>query len=220
MNEFDAPFYQIIGRKLRQLRNEKGYTLEQVARQNGTTTKTIQRYEKGERKVDSPTLRALVESMGGDYDRFLREVQNERLGDLPPVPGAFSVNPTHKIPLLGQIAAGVPIYAEENIEGYLWTDRNHGAEYFGLRVRGNSMNAARIHDGDIVIVKKQDMVEDGEIAVVLVDDCATIKRYHQEGGMVILTPQSTDPANQVQFYNLKEHTIQVLGRVVESRTEY
>ena len=217
MNEFDAQFYQLIGQKLRRLRKENGYTLERVARMNDTTTKTIQRYEKGERKVAPAILKTLVESLGGNYDQFVAEVQNDRL---PPVPDAFPVNPTHKIPLLGQIAAGVPIYAEENIEGYLWTDRNHGAEYFGLRVRGDSMNAARINDGDIVIVKKQDIVEDGEIAVVLVDDCATIKRYHREGDMVILTPQSTNPVNQVQFYNLKEHSIQVLGRVVESRTEY
>lgn len=140
--------------------------------------------------------------------------------EAPPLPGAFPINPTHKIPLLGQIAAGLPIYAEENIEGYLWTDRNHGAEYFGLRVRGDSMNAAGINDGDIVIVKKQDIVEDGAIAVVLVDESATIKRYRLEKGIVILTPQSTNPENQVQFYNLKEHTIKILGRIVESRTEY
>lgn len=51
-----------------------------------------------------------------------------------PIPGAFPVPDAHKIPLLGHIAAGLPLYAEENLEGYIWTDHNHGAEYFGLRV--------------------------------------------------------------------------------------
>lgn len=137
-----------------------------------------------------------------------------------PVPESFSINPNKTIPLLGQIAAGLPLYAEENIEGYIWTDRNHGGEYFGLRVRGDSMNAANINDGDIIIVRKQDIVEDGDIAVVLVDDEATVKRYSRRAEAVVLSPQSTNPANQTQIYDLSAHTIRILGRVVESRTEY
>lgn len=148
------------------------------------------------------------------------DVPMERTGDALPLPDAFPINPTHKIPLLGQIAAGQPLYAEENIEGWLWTDHNHGGEYFGLRVRGDSMSAANIKDGDIIIVKYQDIVEDGDIAVVLVDDSATVKRYHHSGGTVILAPQSTSPEYQPQVYSLKEHTIKVLGRIVESRTAY
>lgn len=133
--------------------------------------------------------------------------------------GAVPYNPTRKVPLLGQIAAGLPLYAEQNIEGYVWTDRNHGAEYFALRVRGDSMNGARIYDGDIILVRRQNVVEDGEIAVILVNDDATIKRYHCNGSTVILSPQSTNPVHQPQIYSLKENRISILGKVVESRTE-
>ena len=108
---------------------------------------------------------------------------------------------------------------EENIEGWLWTDRNHGGEYFALRVRGDSMNAARINDGDIVILRRQEEVEPGEIAAVLVDDEATLKRYSRRGKMVVLTPQSTNPENIVQVYSAEEHTIRILGKVVEIRID-
>ena len=60
---------------------------------------------------------------------------------------------THRIPILGRISAGLPLYAEEHIEGYTLTDLNGGAEYFGLRVSGDSMNALRINEGDIIIVR-------------------------------------------------------------------
>lgn len=82
------------------------------------------------------------------------------------------------------------------------------------------MNAAGINDGDIVIVRRQESVDPCDIAVVLMDDGATIKRFNQNGRTVILTPQSTNPENQVQFYDLKEHTARSPGKVVESRTAY
>ena len=121
-----------------------------------------------------------------------------------------------RIPILGRIAAGAPIYAEENIEGYTFTDLNGGAEYFALRVRGDSMNAARIFDGDIVIIRRQDIVENGEIAAVLIDDQdATLKRFSRSGNIVTLMPQSTNPKHKPFVYDLKETNVQILGLVVK-----
>ena len=209
---------EVFARRLRELMARSEETTYTLAEQLQMSAGTVSRYANGRMTPKVPTVEKLARIvkvapawlMGGDGP----------MAEAPAIDGAFPVNPTHQIPLLGQIAAGLPIYAEENIEGWLWTDRNHGAEYFGLRVRGDSMNAAGIGDGDIVIVRKQDLVEPGDIAVVLVDECATVKRYRQEGETVILTPQSTNPDNQVQFYSLKDHTVKVLGRVVESRKEY
>ena len=114
------------------------------------------------------------------------------------------------------MAAGLPIFAEENIEGYTYTDLNGGADYFALRVEGDSMDAARIFDGCLVIVRKQDIVEDGQIAVVLVDhEDATIKRFHREGDTVILSPQSTNPAHKPLVYNLRETKIKIEGKIAE-----
>ena len=81
------------------------------------------------------------------------------------------------------------------------------------------MTAARICDGDIIIVRKQETVEDGEIAVVLVgEDDATVKRFHRNGNTVTLSPQSYNPIHQIQVYNAKETPIRILGKVI--RVQY
>ena len=108
------------------------------------------------------------------------------------------------------------LYLRHNTEGYVYTELNGGNEYFGLRVVGDSMNAARICEGDIIIVRQQEQVEDGEIAVVMVgDEDATVKRFHREGRNVFLSPQSFNPANKVQVYDLKETNIRIIGKVVQ-----
>ena len=130
-------------------------------------------------------------------------------------------NPTHRIPILGRISAGLPLYAEQHIEGYTYTELNHGGEYFALRVAGDSMTAARINEGDILIVRRQDIVENGEIAVVLVDgDDATVKRFYRDGDTVTLSPQSYNPAHDLQIYNIKKTAVKILGRVVQNQISY
>lgn len=209
-----------VGDRIKEKRLENNMTLLEVANLLGVKEATVQRYESGGIKnLKQHTIAQLAEIFN-TTPAYLMGWEDDQKSDPDLPPGAFPVNPNKRIPLLGQIAAGLPLYAEQNIEGYIWTDRNHGGEYFALRVRGDSMNAAKINDGDIIIVKKQEAVNPNDIAVVLVDDEATIKRYKKDGGMVILTPQSTNPVNQVQIYNLKDHSIRILGRVVESRTEY
>ena len=130
-------------------------------------------------------------------------------------------NPTHRIPILGRISAGLPLYAEEHIEGYTYTELNHGGEYFALRVTGDSMTAARINEGDILFVRRQDIVENGEIAVVLVNgDDATVKRFHRDGDTVTLSPQSFNPEHQLQVYNIKKTPVRILGRVVQNQISF
>jgi len=139
------------------------------------------------------------------------------------IKAALSTNNARKIPILGQVAAGLPLLAEQNIDGYTWTDLNGGAEYFALRVKGDSMNAAHIPDGSMVIVRRQEQVENGEIAVVLVgDQDGTVKRYRQDGDTVTLVPQSFNPAHQAQVYNLKNTDVKVLGlvRQIQISPEY
>lgn len=144
-----------------------------------------------------------------------KEPKNQKENHSPELT-PIEYNPTHKIPVLGRISAGLPLYAEEHIEDYIYTELNGGNEYFGLRVEGDSMNAARICDGDIIIVRQQEQVEDGEIAVVMVgDEDATVKRFHREGRNVFLSPQSYNPVHKVQVYDLKETHVRVLGKVVQ-----
>ena len=122
-----------------------------------------------------------------------------------------------KVPVIGKISAGLPILAVENIEGYEFAPSSHikeGYEYFYLRVQGDSMNL-RFNGGDIVLVQKQDTLENDEIGVILVNgDDATVKKYKSENGLVILEPLSTNTENTVQIYNPKNISIKIIGKVV------
>ncbi len=125
--------------------------------------------------------------------------------------------PMTRIPILGRISAGLPLFAEQNIEGYTLTTRNGGNEYFALRVVGDSMTAAGINQGNIIIVRRQNSVEDGEIAVVMVEDeDATVKRFYRAGTIVTLSPQSYNPKHLPQLYDLRKTRIRVLGKVVDN----
>lgn len=206
------------GERMKARRKEIGLSAEQVAEYLGVSPTTIYRYEKGDiEKVPGeilPKLSAALKTtpaflMGWDDGSELTQI-----GAVPYVPS------TQQIPLLGRVAAGSPMYAEENIEGYIPLDRDDGHKYFGLRVRGDSMTAAGMDDGDIIVVRQQDMVEEGDMAVVLVNGYdATVKYWHRQGNTVILTPKSYNPEHQPQIYDAKKVPIRVLGRVVQIRKE-
>lgn len=135
--------------------------------------------------------------------------------------GAIPCNAAQVAPLLGTVRAGLPMYAEENIEGYIPIRQTDGAKYFWLTIRGDSMNAAGMNEGDQILVREQPEVENGEIAVVLVNgDEATVKTFRQEGNLVILTPRSSNPVHQPQVYDLKRTPVRILGRVIECRKVY
>ncbi len=99
------------------------------------------------------------------------------------------------LPLIGHIAAGQPILAEENIEDYLSVPKEIANGSFLLKVKGDSMIEAGILDGDVVVIKKQVVAENGDIVAALIDDEATLKRFYKEGNMVKLQPEnsSMDP---------------------------
>ena len=156
--------------------------------------------------------------LDGNQPVSLKDEKTASLGDLP---GATPMNPQNVAPLLGTVRAGLPMYAEENIEGYIPIRQTDGAQYFWLHVRGDSMNAAGMDDGDQILVRVQPEVENGEIAVVMVNgDEATVKSFRQEGDLVILTPRSMNPVHQPQIYDLKKIPVRVAGKVVECRKVY
>ena len=151
-----------------------------------------------------------------DYFGITKSDLTEERSPLPSGAVPIDLSSCHRIPILGRISAGLPLYAEEHVEGYTLTDLNGGAEYFGLRVQGDSMNALRINDGDIIIVRRQEEVEQGEVAVVLVDEeDATVKRFYCSDTTVTLMPQSTNPEHKPQLYDLSKTSIRVLGTVVK-----
>ncbi len=114
------------------------------------------------------------------------------------------------LPLVGQVAAGQPIVAEENIEEYIQTPSFAGGEdgEFLLRVRGESMQDAGIIEGDLVVVRSQDHAQDGDIVVALVGEEATVKRFFQESDHVRLQPENAS------MEPIRSRDVRVLGKVV------
>lgn len=202
-----------IAEIIKKARKDAGLTQKQVADKLGITYQAISNYERGKNRIEISVLTELCSIYGLSVTKVL---QDEDLSSASTVEPLGEYHPTHRIPILGRVAAGVPMYAEENIEGYTYSELNGGAEYFALRVKGDSMTAARIADGDLIICRAQDIVENGQIAVVLVNDQeATVKIYRREGDLVTLLPQSYNPAHKPQIYDLRKTRIKILGLVVE-----
>ena len=119
-----------------------------------------------------------------------------------------------RIPLVGRITAGAPVLADQNIEDWLVVPTGYGGQddHFALRVSGDSMIEAGIFDGDVVVVKRQDRADEGEVVVALMtgpaEDEATVKRFHREDGKIQLVPanRSMDPIDMVSG--------RILGKVV------
>ena len=128
-------------------------------------------------------------------------------------------NPIHKepiveIPVVGRVAAGYPILAEENIEGHLTIDRNminSTNDCFGLKVRGDSMINAGILEGDLVIVSPQKQASNGDIIVALLGDEATMKRFQIEDGKIFLIPEN-EKYEPIAVNNTEEFSI--VGKVI------
>lgn len=119
-------------------------------------------------------------------------------------------NRRNQVPLLGSVAAGAPILAEECIEEYLTFDTGgRVGEHFALRVRGESMLEAGILPGDVVVVHQQ-QVRNGDIVVALFEDEATVKTYRRENGHVWLYPENSSP----EYQPIDGEGCRVLGRVV------
>lgn len=118
-------------------------------------------------------------------------------------------NRRNQVPLLGSVAAGTPILAEECIEEYLTFDTGgHVGEHFALRVRGESMLEAGILPGDVVVVHQQQQVRNGDIVVALFEDEATVKTYQNRDGHVWLLPENPD------YEPIDGADAQIIGKVV------
>ena len=127
--------------------------------------------------------------------------------------------PVKKIPVVSKISAGLPIYSEENLIDYIYfaTNKlNSDKEEFGLKVSGDSMDKI-FQDGDIVVVEKDSIVENGQLGVVMINGYnATVKRIRYNGDQIILIPESNNSNHYPQVYG-KDDEVKVIGRVVASQ---
>lgn len=195
--------------QLKILRKQKGLYQKDVATFLGVDRTTYVKYENGVSEPDNDTLVKLAELFNVSVDYLLGRETNDIYTSI----GAMPVKKI-KLPVLGNVACGEPIYANEDLEGYVYIDEDIGAD-FCLRAQGDSMVNARIFDGDILYIKKQDMVDDGEIAVVLIEDEATVKRvyYDRENNTITLMPEN--PTYKMMRYSGAQlNQIRILGKVL------
>lgn len=145
-------------------------------------------YETGKREPDFATGEAIADLFDVDMDYLMGRSPVERRGSSP-VPLGFERPLMQQVPLIGRIACGQPITAEENLEGYVQAPADRAID-FALVCHGDSMIDAGIHDGDTAYFRKQPQVENGQIAAVRIGGEATLKRvyYYPEEGKLILQP--------------------------------
>ena len=193
---------------LAKLKTENGFTTEMLSEKSGVPRGTLNKLLNGEtRNPTGETLKKIAAAFGCGVEKLY--TGEETL----PLRNARDILPLqHRaIPVLGEIAAGIPIYAEGDQELLLCNDGLNCD--FALRVRGDSMIGARIYDGDIVFIRSQDDVDDGEIAAVVLDDEATLKRvYHVQKGVQL---RSENPKYEPMLFTLDEcNSIRILGKAV------
>ena len=138
-------------------------TMQEIADIVGMTKGTISKY------IKEMTEKGMVENNGGWYG-----IRTKKISKI--------LDELCRVPIVGEIACGTPMLAEENIESYLTISSSFLGQgtYFALKAHGNSMINANIKDGDFVIVRKQNTAEEGEIIVALIDDSATLKRFFKD----------------------------------------
>lgn len=203
------------------LRKERGLSQAALATELGFTKSSVNMYERGDREPGLESLETIADFFNVDMDYLLgkSDVQNRFLytpaSDAESVALPDNILPmpvTYTVPLLGTIACGEPILAAENIEDNIEVPEHIHAD-FALRCKGDSMINARIHDGDIVYIRQQPAVNNGEIAAVLIGDEATLKRVYVYEDHVVLQPEN--PAYEpLVYFGETMSTVRILGKAV------
>lgn len=123
----------------------------------------------------------------------------------------------YAVPLLGSVVAGIPIEAQENLEGYIYISYRPKEEYFALRVHGESMRNAGIFDGSVVVCHKQETAENGEIVVAMLNGEQTVKRFKLLRNNVVLMPENPD---YDPIFVTERDELLILGKVMEVRVKF
>ena len=195
-----------IGKKLKMLRSKSDLSLDELATNlNKSVSKEEEQYimfnkgklSKWENDREEPKLSALkyvADFYDVSVDSIISDKDNRDLG----------------IPLIGKIAAGTPIFAEQNIEDYFTIDSRINAD-FCLRIQGDSMIDAGINNNDIVFIRQQPTLEIGEIGAIQIGEEATLKRFYKTNDSIILQPANSDYLPQIYT---SDSDIKILGKLV------
>lgn len=203
-----------FGAKLKKCRKDSSLSQKEFGQKIGVAESTVSLYESNKRFPDADTLKKISALFEVSLDYLLG---NEPAKAAQPKTTGRGV----RIPVLGRVVAGIPIEAVEEILDYeeITPELAATGEFFALKIRGHSMEP-RMMEGDVVIVRRQDDVDSGDVAIVLVNgDEATVKRVKkQEDGITLIATNTS--VYEPHYYSNKEIAelpVRILGRVVELR---
>lgn len=215
-----------FGEYLRLRRKEKGFTIRQLEMKSGVSNAYLSHLENGKRGIPSTEIiKKISGALDIPYTEMLQKAGHldeanllQHAPSFPDIKEQLSVPPGHiSVPILGYISAGKPVLAEEHIENYMDIPSSafniEEGKHFLLRVKGDSMINARIHDGDMVMVRMQCDVESGEIAVVNIDgENATLKRVRKtDTGQTWLFPEN----EKYEPILISNSEARIIGKVVK-----
>lgn len=208
-----------LGELIREYRDQHELSQRQFAEKCDLSNGYISILEKGTNpntgKPVTPTipqLKKLAAGLGMSMMDMLESVDDMPIDIAAEVPGIIPMPEMRKIPLIGSIACGAPVLAEEHIEDYLDLPRHIHAD-FALTCKGDSMINARIFDGDVVYIRQQDTVDNGQIAAVLIDGEATLKRVHLFKDHISLEPENPQYRPLV-YWGEEMNDVRILGKAV------
>lgn len=209
-----------IGERIKQRRTFLGMSVDELAEKLHKNRATVYRYESSEiEKLPTTVLEPLAEALNTTpgYLMGWEDEQNIYGDDISVLSAKYdNIKPVtlKRFPMLGEIACGKPIFADEDKEHCVMADMDIQAD-FCLTAKGDSMINARINDGDIVFIKEMPLVENGEIAAVIIGDEATLKRvyYYKEQNKLVLNPENPKYEPLV-YVNSELDTIRILGKAV------
>ena len=198
---------------LKILRNQKGISQQKLADYLGVSRSTVAMWEVSSNEPDTEMLTRIADYFNVSIDYLLGRAEASEPVELDAIPGLYPIQ-KKKFPVLGNVACGEPVFAEENRDAFIMASADIDAD-FCLIADGDSMSGAHIEDGDIVFVKQMEIVPNGYIAVVLIDDEATLKYidYRPDQSTLLLHP--ANPAYRTQVYTGEElNQIRILGMAV------
>ena len=203
----------LLGSRIKSRRTELNMTQGDIAVAIGVAISTIQRYEAVTiQKIKLPVVEAIARILQVNADWLIGKTDKQRIISHSLPDNIIPMPKMKKVPILGTIACGQPILAYEEYDEYASIPEHIHAD-FALRCKGDSMINARIFDGDIVYIRQQPDVENGQIAAVLIDDEATLKRVKKFPDHIVLEPENP-MYKPLVYWEEEMNTIRILGLAV------
>ena len=198
----------IFSKNLKMYMEDKDISRTQLAEILDTPYSTLSDWVNGKKYPRIDKIELLANYFGIDKSDLIEEQIN-----IEEIPGAIPMQKGRLIPILGEIACGDPILAQENLDGYFLSDPSIIKGDFILRAQGDSMIDAGIHEGDYVFIKQTPDVENGTIAAVLIDEDTTLKRLYKTDSQIVLQPENK-AYSPIIITEEDGKNIKILGQVI------